>query len=202
MKMFDSVVIACEQSTLDIAIAIRSSLELFRLNVYLHFCVQRKNVVSLLGGNIPDAEYVVLCCGGNHAGDSEPFVPCMRFDVVDQVNGKWQSCKIFLTPDNTAEYVRLPGRTVICNGCNTGQELLANAFLQTGCKAYIGPVSSVNQDSTALFTIAFFYHLLCNERDPSLRCSDEQAVQRASLVDRELREGTGVFHYYSSNKRL
>jgi len=203
MNMFDSVVIACEQTTLDIAMAIRSSLELFRLNAYLHFCVQRKNVIDFLAGKIPDAEYVVLCCRGNHAGESGWIAPGedqlgMNFGVADQVNGEWKPAPLFLRPDNIAEYVRLPGRTVISNGCNTGHEPLAKAFLAAGCKGYIGAVGSVDQDSTALFTIAFFYHLLCHERDSSLRCSDEQAAERAASLDRESKEGTKVFRYYGT----
>lgn len=207
MKMFDSVAIACEQDTLDIAMAIRSSLELFRLRVHLHLCVQRRNVVDFLSGDIPDTEYVILCCGGHHAGEGGPVVPgdgqvgINFIGVVELVDGKWRSGTFSLTPENIGEYVRLPGRTVICNGCNTGHEALSKDFLDAGCRAYVAPIRSVDQDATALFTIAFFYHLLCNERDPSLQCSDEQAVQRASALDAGFRDGTASFRYYGRDGR-
>jgi len=60
---------------------------------------------------------------------------------------------------------------------------------------------SVDQDSTAIFIMAFFYHLLCNERDPPARCSDKQAVRRAASIDRKFNEGTPVFRYYSGDGR-
>jgi hypothetical protein len=203
VKMFDSVAMACVGHDLDVAMAIRASLELFGLRVHFHLCVQKRNVVDFLRGDIPDSEYVILCSGGHHTGEKgwiapgEDQVGLTFGDLVEQVDGEWESVKFFLRPDNIRDYVKLPGRTVICNGCNTGHESLARAFLETGCKAYVGPTRSVDQDSTAIFTIAFFYHLLSSERDPSLQCSDEEAVQRAASLDRHLRVGTASFRYYS-----
>jgi hypothetical protein len=64
MKMFDSVVIACDQTTLELASAIRGVLEGFRLRVHLYFCVQEQNILDVLAGRIPDSEYVILCATG------------------------------------------------------------------------------------------------------------------------------------------
>lgn len=97
MKMFDSVVIACTQTTLELANAIRSSLEAFHLNVYLHLCVQKKNVLDVLAGKIPDSKYVVLCSSGG------------GFDVVEEINGKWEGTWVKLTPENVSKFVKLPG---------------------------------------------------------------------------------------------
>lgn len=197
MRMFDPVLIACDQGTLDIATAIRSALELFRLRVYLHFCVQKRNVLDVLAGRIPDSEYVVLCCGGGHAPDGAK----MAFSVVDQVDGEWKEAEVALTPANIPELVSLRGRTVVALGCAVGVEAIAQAFLDSGCRAYVGPVRAVDQDSTALFAIAFFYHLLSPERDPKLTCAEEEAVRRARAVDRESAEGTQVFRYYARQPR-
>jgi hypothetical protein len=70
----------------------------------------------------------ILCCGGQHAEVQESVAPgedqaSLSFsNLVDQVDGKWEGVELTLTPENVGEYVKLPGRTVICNGCNTGQE--------------------------------------------------------------------------------
>lgn len=200
MEMFDSVVIAYDQGSMDIALAVRFALELFRLNVYPHFCVQKKNVVEFLAGNIPDSEYVVLCSHGLECTHDMPEEPQdkmkMGFHVVDQIDGKWQKIEFALTPANIPEYVKLDGRTVIALGCGNGREPLARAFLKAGCRAYAGAILPVDQDSTALFAIAFFYHLLSQERDPSLSCSEERAAERAAAFDTESKEGTGLFRYY------
>ena len=200
MRMFDPVVIACDQWSLDIAAAIRSSLELYRLRAYLHFCVQKQNVLDFLGGRIPDSEDIVLCSHG--LGSTDTKYECsgemkMGFNVVDKVEGKWESVEFALTPANIPELVNLPGRKVISLGCGSGREPLARAFLDSGCQAYIGPISPPDQDSAALFAITFFYHLLSSERDPVLTCTDREAVERAASLDIDFREGTNVFRYYT-----
>ena len=203
MEMFDSVVIAYDQGSMDVGLAVRSALELFRLHVYPHFCVQKKNVVEFLAGNIPHSEYVVLCSHGLGAEGTQdtpeepPDKMKMGFLVVDQIDGKWQNTEFALTPANIPEYVKLGGRTVIALGCGNGREPLARAFLKSGCRAYAGAIRPVDQDSTALFAIAFFYHLLSHDRDPSLSCSEERAAERAAAIDTESREGTKLFRYYS-----
>ncbi len=196
MRMFDPVVIACDQATLDVAMAVRSALELFRLRVHLHLCVQRRNVLDLLAGRIPDSEYVVLCWGGQHA----PHGPEIRPSVVDQVDGKWQQAEVALSSASVPQLVHLPGRTVLALGCSTGAEPIAQAFLRSGCRAYVGPTAAVDQDATALFAISFFYHLLSPDRDSDLACTEEEAVRRARAIDRECRAGTHVFRYYGSER--
>ena len=186
MKMFDRVAIACDQGHLDVALSIRAALELFRLRVDFHFCVQKRNILDFLAGQIPRAEYVVLCAFGS---DSRAPIEeiSMGMDAVDLIEGKWTGVRVPLTPENIPTLVNLPGRTVINLGCNSGLEPFANAFLEAGCKAYVGPDGPVDQDAAALFAISFFYHLLSSERDPSLACGDEEAVQRAAALGTEMR---------------
>lgn len=200
MKMFDSVVLAYDQWSMDIGLAVRASLELFRLNVYAHFCVQKRNVVDFLAGSIPDSQYVVLCSHGLGSSDvpeEHPDQMRLGFHVVDEVDGKWEKVEFALTPANIPEYVKLTGRTVIALGCGNGREPIAEAFLAAGCRAYAGAITPVDQDSTALFAIAFFYHLLSQDRDPSQSCSEKEAAQRAAAVDVDFKEGTHLFRYYS-----
>ena len=199
MKMFDTVNIACDQGALDVGMAVRAALELFRLRAHLHFCVQKRNVLDFLAGHIPESEYVVLCCHGLGSANDEKEIPRemkMGFNVVHQIGREWQKFEFALTPLNIPKLIKLPGRKVIALGCGCGREPLARAFLRSGCKAYIGATRPVDQDSTALFAIAFFYHLLRPECDPAIRCSDKEAFERAAAVDALSREGTHVFRYY------
>lgn len=196
--------IACDPPSLDVTMAVRSSLELFRLRVHLYFCVQKRNVLDLLAGNVADAQYVVLCCGGFGLEQSE-VADATQMGIefarlVDFVDGRWQEVTVRLTPADIRALVKLPGRTVISMGCMSGREPIAKAFLDTGCKAYIAPVRPVDQDSDALFVIGFFYHLLSQERDPSMACTEEEAVRRAASIDMDFKEGTHVFRYYGMER--
>lgn len=203
MKMFDSVFIGCDQGAADIALAIRSSIELFRLNVYMHCCIQKRNVLDMLAGNIPDSHYVILCCHGlgttnGYLPDEAPDKMRMGFNVVDvDEDNHWEGTEVALTPANIGQLVKLPGRTVLALGCGSGRKPFAEAFLDSGCKAYIGPNGPPDQDATTLFAITFFYHLLCSERDDRLSMTDAEAVQRASSIDMEAKEGTHLFRYYT-----
>ena len=199
MKMFDSVVIACDQWSLDIATAIRASLELFRLRVHFYFCVQKQNVLDVLAGEIPPSDYVVLC---SHGIDTEgidvasPDTHQAGFKVVDLIDGEWKTLWFALTPSNVPQYANLSGRTVISGGCASGKKPLAEAFLEGGCRAYIGPFEDVDQDADALFIIGFFYHLLSRDRDSRAVCTDREAAERAALFDTHARSGTHLFRYY------
>jgi hypothetical protein len=200
VRMFEPVVIACDQGSWDLAMPIRSALELFRLRAYLHYLVQKRNAVDLLGGLIPEAEYVVLCChglGSSDRGDEPAAEMRMGFvRLVDEVDGEWQEVELALTPANIPDLVRLPGRKVLALGCGCGRQPLARAFLDSGCAAYIGAVSPPDQDAAALFAITFLYHLLRAERDPALACNDREAAVLAASVDTAFIEGTHVFRYH------
>lgn len=196
MEMFDKVVIACDQTSLDLALAIRGALELFRLHVYLHFCVQKKNVVDFMAGRIPKSEYIVLCAHGvNDTSDKLPARKKMGvgFIVVDKAKGEWDEVDVNLTPDNISQRVKLRGRRVIALGCGNGQAPVARAFLKAGCKSYIGAVDDIDQDSGPLFAITFFYHLLCSDRKPGSKCTEKEAFNRARKIDSQ----TQLFRYYT-----
>lgn len=199
MKMFDPVVIGTDRGALDLAHAIRSALELFRLHVHMYWCVQKRNALDFFAGKVPESEYVVLCCHGLGSSDATIAEEMkMGFcDLSDQVEGKWVGTDFALTPTNIPELVRLGDRTVIAPACGTGREPLARAFLDSGCKAYIAPDGSIDQDSAALFIIAFFYHLLAQERDPSVKWTEREAAELAASFDKHTREGTHLFRYYT-----
>ena len=191
MNMFDSVVIACDPTALDVACAIRSSLELFRLRVHFYPCWQKRNALDVLSGNVPPSDYVVLACHGSDDGEGITFVR-----LVDRVDGQWTGVDYKATTAEIPTLVQLPGRTVLGLGCRAGDRRIAEAFLRAGCKAYIGPERYVDQDACAVFAIMFFYHLLAHERPGGGRLSEQEACQRAMSADPASREGPGTFRYY------
>lgn len=197
MKLFDHVVVACDQTTLELANAVRAVLECFRLRVHLYELVQRRNAVDFFAGDIPAAEYVILCLGGHH-GEAESGSGGIGCLVVDNADGGWEPVEFNLTPDKVPDVVHLVGRTVIALGCNAGEEALASAFLQAGCKAYIGAVRSVDEFATLVFVTSFFYFLIGPDAGESGRQGypASEAVCRAASVDSEFPEGTQVFRYY------
>jgi hypothetical protein len=89
-------------------------------------------------------------------------------------------------------------------GCGTGRQELAQAFLDTGCRAFLGPDDlgpedvHIDQDANVLFVITFFYHLLSGVRSPAHHRDEAEAVRRAVAVDGDLREGTHLHRYYKT----
>jgi hypothetical protein len=111
-----------------------------------------------------------------------------------------------LTPDFVREKVTLAGRGIISMGCGTGRQELAQAFLHTGCRAFLGPDDlgpedvHIDQDADTLFVITFFYHLLSGVRSPAHFRDEAEAVQRAVAADSDLREGTHLYRYYKASE--
>lgn len=202
MKLFDSVVIACDHSPdmFSMAKAIQGVLEEFGLRVHFYRLVQKKNVLDFLARQIPACEYVVLCCHGRGSDDDMNIT----LQVVDQVDGEydnpngWDLITFKLTPANIPQYIKDAQGTFISLACGSGREPFAKAFLESGYKSYIAPVlRSYNGDAAVLFTIGLFYHLLASDRDFDKRTyTDKEAVERAAALDSDFELGTRVFRYY------
>jgi hypothetical protein len=200
MKMFEPIVIVCDESSWDVAFAIRSSLELFRLHVYLHYGPQIRNFTDALAGGVPKSEYLVLCSHGLGEDDGETENARemkMGFLGVDRIDGEWQGSEFVLTPSNIRDRVSLPGRSILALGCGNGREPLARAFLDAGCRSYMGAVRDTDQDSTALFAITFFYYLMRENCDLPHRFSERESFEQAKNFDPTTANGTGLFRYYS-----
>ena len=180
MKMFDSIVVAYGRTTFDLAMSVRAMLELYRLYVHTYYCCQKGNLLDVLAGRIPDADYVVLVFGGGLGRDLARggCISCPR--LVEQARGKWRTVDVKLFSKDIRRLVNLKGRTVIAMGCNTGRQSLARAFLDAGCRAYIAPTRPIDQNSTTMFVCAFFHCLLA---EPPDRLCDRDAVERARRID-------------------
>ncbi len=206
MKLFDTVVIGCDNSPdmIKDARAIRAALEVFGLRVYLYDLTRRRETLQFLAGEIPSCEYVVLCCHGSSDRDGSPQI---GLQVVDQRDGDydkgdgWEQVEFGLTPANIPAIVGGNGRTLICYACGAGGEAFAQAFLNAGCRAYIAAGGrGAYANAAVLFVIGFFYHLVTATRidDEPTSHTDAEAVLLASAMDADYPRGTRAFHYFSS----
>jgi hypothetical protein len=204
LRYFDSVVIACNHEFFDIAVALRAMLECFNLRVHLYYCVQKRQLLDALTGNVPASKYFVLLCHGG--GDENvpiesPEDLVLFLKVIDEIpgrTGEWEECELRLTPENIPQLVKLEEHTLITVACGSGREPLVKAFLQAGCAAYIAPIKPLDDTAALQFVNAFFYHLLVSERDPALSCTEEEAVKRAAALDIDFQEGTRLFRYFAN----
>jgi hypothetical protein len=206
MKLFEHVAVAASSED-PTALALQSVLQQLGLRVHLHRFYQKRNVEDFFAGKGVPAEcrYTVACAHG-HGPDDDPKI---RLDVVDQKDGDptaiegWEPCEFDLCKDNVPELITAPRGTLVAMGCGVGREPLARAFLEAGYEGYVGPESYVDGDSSLLFTIGFFYHVLADERDYAPRTfTDREAAERAALMDRDFELGTRAYRYWSRQDLL
>ncbi len=205
MKLFESVVIGCDNSPDMIrdARTIRAVLETFGLRVHLYDLTRKREALQFLAGEIPQCDYVVLCSHGWNDPDEGAQI---SLQVVDQADGDydnaahWESVTLGLTPANIPDMAQGMGRTLICYACGSGREPFAQAFLKAGYKAYIAPRGDgVYGNAGVLFIIGLFYHLMTATRigDEPTCHTDQEAVALAAALDANTPRGTCAFHYYS-----
>jgi hypothetical protein len=132
-------------------IALRAALEQMGIRVNLFEVGQAKHVVNLLSGHECTASYVILDLHGNKGRFLLP-------ELASQVEAT-QPFSGCLTPTDLATFVHLPGRVVLSLACSTGCEALAQAFLDHGCVAYIGPEGGPFGYGSFCFAVLLFYEL-------------------------------------------
>jgi hypothetical protein len=160
------------------ALALRAALEWWGARVTLHLVGMAQDVVRILGGGEPLAEYVVLACHGDERGLILPeLVP--EVELEQPYHGA-------ITAADFHEFLKLPGKVVLNNGCGLGRPEIAEAFLQAGVRAYIGASDYPDGDSSLFYAFHFFYGLIHNV------ASIEEAHARASAHDK----GTQMFRLY------
>jgi hypothetical protein len=199
VKPFDSVVIGSARDTFAEAQAMRAALESYLLNVHLYWFRQKRNLMDFLAGRVAEADYVVLCCHGTPSVEGDLETTRLRVhNLVEEIDGRWESATVNFSADDIRATVRLPGRTVITQGCGTGVEPIARAFLDAGCRAYIGPIRPADQDAGPLFVSALFYFLLRPNPDPRVEMTERRAAQLSANIDTLSLEGTHLFRYYEA----
>jgi hypothetical protein len=150
------------------SIALRDVLEYWGLQVTVHWVGMAQDAVRLLGGEENLSETIVLMCHGNDAG---MVLPALHPSVE-----KKQPYHGALTPQDLRQFLKLPGRIVLNTGCSLGTERFARAFLDAGCKAYIGATGDPEGASSLFYALHLFYGLFGRRRP--LREAHELAHDR------------------------
>ncbi|WP_459547448.1 hypothetical protein [Nocardia sp. X0981] len=150
---------------------VRDSLEEFGIRVGYFPIGQSRHVLAALGGDRPIAPYVIVSC---HGSDGRILLPELGGPVAEV-----QPFLDELEPEHVREYLRIPGSTVICTGCETGDEALAESFLEAGAGAHFAPTGS--PDGHAAFVAVL---LLCYELTAGHDLG--HAVDRVRTYDKEM----------------
>lgn len=132
--------------------ALRAALDLFNVLVRRFLIGQARHLLSLLSGDEPTGNYVILACHGVDGGIVLPEL-AEQFEAMQPVHR-------LLTPAALRDRVHLPERVVISTGCGTGNPELAGAFLDGGCTAYIAPTGGPYGNSVMVAIALLFYELM------------------------------------------
>jgi len=113
--------------------AIRLTLEEMSIKVNLLPYGTTQHIVNVLSGVEATAPYLVI--GSSMYADDGNIPLPQNADEIDAS----QPFRGSLSPDDLRSFVDLPGRTVFALGGDMGDERIAQAFLDAGCAAYVGP---------------------------------------------------------------
>lgn len=160
------------------ALTYRSVLECFFLRVNLYQIGETRDLIRFLGGKHNLSEWIVIFAHGIEQGLALPELhPALE---------KKQPYHKAIGPSDFREFLRLPNKLVINTGCSLGKPHCARAFLDAGCRAYIGARGDPDGDSALFYVIHFFYERHCRHK------SVGEAHRRAAGYDSQTR----VFRLY------
>lgn len=150
---------------------LRDGLEVFGVRVNYLRVGQPRHLVAALDGSRPIAPYVIVSCHGDEGR-------ILMAELAEELAG-FQPFNGAVGPDRVREHFRLPGSVVLVTGCDTGDPVLADAFLDAGAGAYIAP-HGAPFGYASVFAPLFFFYELTERRTP------EEAVGRLRAHDGEL----------------
>lgn len=151
--------------------AIRAVLESLGVRVNFFGVGQARHLASVLDGTEGGSPWIVLCCHGDEGGIVLP-------GLAPQVE-RFQPWHGKVGAHELTNRVRLPGRHVICTGCDTGTAELAEAFFGGGCAAYLAPTGAPFGYAGVIAVTLVFYELT---HDRGL----DEAVSKLAAIDDEL----------------
>ncbi|HZG15258.1 MAG TPA: delta-aminolevulinic acid dehydratase [Candidatus Bathyarchaeia archaeon] len=181
-KPFMNVALVCGPNCDMETQAIRSTLEYFGARVFTYWIGRPNDFISVLSGQdiYNGTDMIIL----NFHGDEGKFLmPELGADVYEESEPRED-----FGPDEILRYAKLNGKTVVSNGCSLGEETLARAFLDCGCKIYMGPKEYPDGNDALMFLIRFFYEIIQHAK----------SVEEAFMIARSMSDDLSMYEIYVS----
>lgn len=162
------------------AAALRAVLEYCNIKVTIHLVGEAGDIVRVLGGEEKIANTMVLT---GH-GDAEGLVlPELAHEIE-----KEQPYHRRMSAQDFREFLNLhPDSLVINTACSLGTKEMAGAFLDAGCRYYIGATDDPVGNASLFYALHFFYEHICRKK----------SVEEAHEIARSHDDQTRMFHLYS-----
>ncbi|MGH0676210.1 delta-aminolevulinic acid dehydratase [Bacillus luti] len=177
--MLNVAIVVSFNSNLE-AQSIRASLEYFGARVVTYWIGRPKEFIDILSGKglYNDINYVVFCF---HGEEGKFVMEELGEDIYeqDETRGYFGAAEIY-------KYAKLHNTHIVNSGCTLGEQKLAESFLRSGAKSYIGSIDYVDANAALMFTIRLFYGVINHKK------TLEEVFQEASLIDKETR----TFRFY------
>ncbi|KKO54041.1 hypothetical protein [Paenibacillus sp. DMB20] len=160
--------------------AMRNTFEFFGARVFTYWIGRPNDFISVLNGEdlYPDTDMIVL----NFHGDEGNFImPELGEEVYEDGEPKGD-----FGVEEIKRYAKLEGKVVFGNGCSLGEPVLARAFLDGGCRVYIGPDDYPDGNAALMFMQRLFYEIIQNNR----------SLQEAYRIARSTDEETTMYQIY------
>jgi hypothetical protein len=135
------------------ALALRGVLEYWGVRVNIHFVATANQLIQVLDGSLSLAETIILMCHGVEAG---LYLPELAPEFAAQ-----QRYQRAISAANFREFLRLPDKVVINTGCSLGTPDYAAAFLEGGCRVYIGADGDPEGNAALFYALHLFYAHYC-----------------------------------------
>jgi len=171
-ELFITLVVGenCDMS----AFALRSTLECFGAKVTVHWIGRPNDFIDVLSGEYLDkqCDYLIF----DFHGDEGRF--CMT-ELADDIYETNEPKGKYFDYQQVEKYTKLKNIHIIGNGCTLGHKNLADAFLNSGCKSYIGPNDYIDGNAALMFITRLMYEVINNKK------SLDKAFQIAKSIDQE-----------------
>lgn len=160
--------------------SIRATLEYFGARVVTYWIGRPKDFIDVFSGKTlyKDINYVIFCF---HGEEGKFVIEELGEDVYekDEPRGYFGAAEIY-------KYAKLHNIHIVNSGCTLGEQKLAESFLRSGAKSYIGSIDYVDGNAALMFIIRLFHGVINHEK------TLEEAFQEARSIDEE----TDTFRLY------
>lgn len=160
--------------------ALRSTLEYFGARVFTYWIGRPSDFTAVLSGEdlYPQTDMIILSFHGDEGKFLMPELDESIYEE-DELSGDWGPAEI-------RRFTKLDGKIVIGNGCTLGDPATAQAFIDAGCKLYIGPDDSPDGTAALMFVLRLFYEIIQNKK----------SVQEAFQLTKSMDDETSMYQIY------